>query len=53
MLCFMAVCMLSSCGKPSIEAGTALVTVKENGKKMTTQAYLCGKKVSVGEVLGE
>ena len=25
----------------------------ENSKKMTTQAYLCGKKVAVGEVLGE
>lgn len=41
----------------TVACGTGCVDVlelqMENGKKMTTQAYLCGKKVALGEVLGE
>jgi len=39
-----------SCGDGCVDV---LELQMENGKKMTTQAYLCGKKVAVGEVLGE
>ena len=39
-----------ACGEGFVDV---LELQMENGKKMTTQAYLCGKKVSVGEVLGE
>jgi methionyl-tRNA formyltransferase len=39
-----------ACGQGFVDV---LELQMENGKRMTTQAYLCGKKVAVGEVLGE